>query len=133
MSSEYMTLPELVAELAGEVSAIEVKVGIVASDAVATGIAAAKSLVPVGATGRLRDSIKPGLPRGGKGKYGYHAGGGKVDYAPFVEFGTSDTPPAPFMGPSADRAEEVFLQGLYLTIGPGVSFLKARVVRPVAP
>jgi hypothetical protein len=104
----YMTLGELVAELAEEAVAVEVKVKVARAAGVTAGIEDAKSRVAV-LTGATRDSIGP------DGEDGYGAG---TDYAPFLEHGTSDTAPQPFIGPSADRAEEVFTTGIALTIGP---------------
>lgn len=103
----YLTLPQWTAELAAEVVAVEVKVEVAQKAGVAAGIADAQSRVPV-LSGRLRDSIGPD-------EDGY---GSDVDYAPFVEFGTSDTAPQPFIGPSADRAETVFVTGIAATVGP---------------
>jgi HK97 gp10 family phage protein len=104
----YMTLPQLVAELAEEVVAVEVKVKLAKTAAVAAGIADAQSRVAVD-TGATRDSIGP------DGEDGYGAG---TDYAGHLEFGTSDTAPQPFIGPSADKAEEVLVVGLAATLGP---------------
>jgi hypothetical protein len=103
----FLTLPQWMGELAAVIVACEVKVKVAQTAAVAVGIEDAKTRVPV-LTGELRDSIGPD-------EDGYGAG---ADYAPFVEYGTSDTAPQPFIGPSADRAEEVFTTGIALTIGP---------------
>lgn len=103
----YLTLPEWLGELAAEVAAVEVKAKVAQAAGVAAGIEDAKSRAPV-LTGTLRDSIGPD-------EDGYGAG---ADYAAYVEFGTSDTAPQPFIGPSADKAEEVFTLGISTTIGP---------------
>ena len=103
----YMTLPQLIAELVEETAAVEVKVKVARVPAVAVGIADAQSRVPV-LTGALRDSIGPD-------EDGFGAG---ADYAGYVEFGTSDTAPQPFIGPAADKAEQVFIAGLTAIIGP---------------
>jgi HK97 gp10 family phage protein len=102
-----MTLGQLMAEFVEEIAAVEVKIKVAREAAVNVGIADAKTRVPV-LTGTLRDSIGPD-------EDGYGAG---APYAPFVEFGTSDTAPQPFIGPSSDTAETVFVTGIAATIGP---------------
>lgn len=75
-------------EVAGEAATVSVK------EQLAQEIAAtARSLVPV-ETGTLRDSItaEPGRVYT------------DVDYAPFVEYGTSVDPAQPFLRPAADEA-----------------------------
>lgn len=59
----------------------------------------ARSNTPV-ATGALRESI---YLRGGKD---YRTVGTDLRYAMFVEFGTSDTSPQPFIHPAARKAEQ---------------------------
>jgi HK97 gp10 family phage protein len=104
----YMTLPELVAELVTETVAIEVKAKVAKEAGIVAGIADAKTRVAVD-TGATRDSIGP------DGEDGYGAG---TDYAGWLEFGTSDTAPQPFIGPSSDKAEQVFVTALTATVGP---------------
>jgi HK97 gp10 family phage protein len=104
----FLTLPQWIAELGKEVAAVEVKTKIAQESGVVAGIADAKSRVAVD-TGATRDSIGPD----GEGGYG-----ADTDYAGFLEFGTSNTAPQPFIGPSADRAETVFVAGIVATIGP---------------
>lgn len=57
----------------------------------------AKRLCPVD-TGRLRASISHALDRDGRGLVGVV--GTDVDYAPFVELGTSRAPAQPFLRPA---------------------------------
>jgi HK97 gp10 family phage protein len=104
----FLTLPQWVAELGKEVVAVEVKAKIAQEAGIVAGVADAKSRVAVD-TGATRDSIGPD----GEGGYG-----ADTDYAEFLEFGTSDTAPQPFIGPSADEAESVFVAGIIATIGP---------------
>jgi len=78
------------AALAGEVAARE------ATDALADEVVGlARAYVPVD-TGNLQASIQ-------KGEGGVYS---DVEYAPFVEYGTSDTPAQPFMRPAADSAND---------------------------
>lgn len=62
----------------------------------------ARSLAPVGDTGELRDSISVGLE--GDGRFASIGAeiGPTVDYAPFVEYGTSRMAPQPFIGPAVE-------------------------------
>jgi hypothetical protein len=103
----FMTLPQLVRELATEAVAIEAKAEVARKLGSEAGAADARSRVPV-LTGTLRDSIEVD-------EDGY---GSDVDYAAFVEFGTSDTAPQPYIGPSSDTAERMFVTALVATIGP---------------
>lgn len=66
---------------------------------------AAKSHAPVD-TGTLRDSI---TIRGGKD---YRIVGSELRYAGFVEFGTSDTAPQPYIWPAARVAETELFEAL---------------------
>jgi HK97 gp10 family phage protein len=103
-----ITLAQLTAELAAEAVAVEVKAKVAQELGIVAGIADAKSRVAVD-TGATRDSIGP------DGESGY---GADTPWAGFLEFGTSDTAPQPFIGPSSDAAEQVFVAGLVATIGP---------------
>lgn len=102
-----ITLPQLVAELAEEVVAIEVKAEVAQRIGSEVGADSARSFAPV-LTGTLRDSIVVD-------EDGY---GSDLPYAGFVEFGTSDTAPQPFMEPSSTAAETAFVTALAATIGP---------------
>lgn len=69
----------------------------------------AKAIVPVD-SGRLQGSIGP--PRySGDGRFGDSEATitASADYAVYVEYGTRDTAPQAFMGPSADRAGPLLL------------------------
>lgn len=67
--------------------------------------ATAKTLAPVD-TGALRNSISTSL-RGASAEVGP-----TVNYAPYVEFGTSRMAPQPYMGPAADRVEPGFVAAM---------------------
>lgn len=103
-----LTLAQWTAELATEVVAVEVKARVAQKLGVEAGIVDALTRVPV-LTGTLRDSI------GEDGEGGY---GADTDYAAYVEYGTSDTAPQPFIGPSSETAETVFVTAITATIGP---------------
>ena len=62
--------------------------------------ATAKAFAPVD-TGALRGSI--GTTSSGNANYVETHTGPTVDYAPYVEYGTSRMAPRAFMGPAADR------------------------------
>lgn len=64
--------------------------------------ATAKSFAPVD-TGALRSSIGVDFDGDGRGQEMTATIGPSVDYAPYVEFGTSRHAPAAFMGPALDR------------------------------
>jgi HK97 gp10 family phage protein len=66
-----------------------------------TGETNAKKLCPVD-TGRLRASITHEVGKDGKGLYGKV--GTNVDYAPYVELGTSSHAPQPFLRPGVTEA-----------------------------
>lgn len=102
-----ITLPQLVAELAEEAVAVKAKAEVAQKLGSEAGADSARSYAPV-LTGALRTSIEVD-------KDGY---GSDLDYAGFVEFGTSDTPPQPFMEPSSTVAETVFVTALTATVGP---------------
>lgn len=81
-----------------------------ASSKALTGIARklrddARSSAPVD-SGALRDSIKVSGSRGSRTVYS------DVRYAAFVEFGTSDTPPQPFLWPAVPAARKALIEGL---------------------
>lgn len=63
---------------------------------------AAKQLCPVD-TGRLRSSVTHELDRDGQGIVGVV--GTDVDYAPYVEFGTSRASAQPFLRPALGAAQ----------------------------
>jgi len=68
----------------------------------------AKEFVPVD-TGRLRDSIRINQT----GKAAYNVGpGDEVEYAEYVEFGTSRTPAQPYMRPALEEARREFPRAL---------------------
>jgi HK97 gp10 family phage protein len=73
--------------------------------------ATAKQFAPVD-TGALRNSIGHDIT--GDGRYGVLEAeiGPTVDYAPYVEFGTSRQAPAAFMGPALDRHTPDFIAAL---------------------
>jgi HK97 gp10 family phage protein len=73
--------------------------------------ATAKQFAPVD-TGALRNSIGHDLL--GDGRYGVLEAeiGPTVEYAPYVEFGTSRRAPAAFMGPALDRHVPDFITAL---------------------
>lgn len=102
-----ITLPQLVAELATEAVAVEAKAEAAQRIASEVGADSARSFAPVD-TGTLRDSIQVD-------ENGYSS---DVRYAAFVEFGTSDTAPQPYIAPSAEAAERAFVASLVVTIGP---------------
>jgi HK97 gp10 family phage protein len=102
-----ITLAQLTAELAAEAVAVEAKAEVAQKLASEVGADAARSYAPV-LTGTLRDSIQVD-------EDGYSS---ELEYAPFVEFGTSDTAPQPFIEPSATAAETAFVTALTATIGP---------------
>jgi HK97 gp10 family phage protein len=64
-------------------------------------LASAKSLVPV-LTGALQDSGTFEIDDSGVGHVVF--GGGEVDYAAYVEFGTNDTPTFAFLRRGAEAA-----------------------------
>jgi HK97 gp10 family phage protein len=76
--------------IAGEVAEVQIPTTLAGDVA-----ALAQVYVPVD-TGRLRDSITAG-PTGVSTD---------VEYAPFVEYGTSDTTAQPFLRPAADTVDE---------------------------
>lgn len=92
--STVLGVPELLARFA-RAAAIGEAAANAATDDLATQVASdAASRAPVD-TGTLRDSI-------------IHDGGRvytDVEYAPFVEYGTSDMPAQPFMRPAADTVD----------------------------
>jgi HK97 gp10 family phage protein len=102
-----ISLPQLVAELAAEAVAVEVKAEGARKIGSEVGAEAARSYAPV-QTGALRDSIQVD-------EDGYSS---ELSYAGFVEFGTSDTAPQPFIEPSSAVAETVFVTALTAIIGP---------------
>lgn len=70
----------------------------------------ARGLAPVD-TGALRGSIDVTVS-------GLSAEvGSDIRYAGYVEYGTSDTAPQPFMGPAADQAEPAFIEALMKATG----------------
>ena len=73
--------------------------------------ATAKTFAPVD-TGALRNSIGHDLT--GDGRYGRIEAeiGPTVDYAPYVEWGTSRNAPQAFMGPALDRHTPDFITAL---------------------
>lgn len=64
----------------------------------------AKEFVPVD-TGRLRDSIR--ITQTGKAAYNVGPGD-EVEYAEYVEYGTSRTPAQPYMRPAIEDARREF-------------------------
>lgn len=94
MTSQVLGVQALLARFARTAivaeAAVDVQKDVLADDVERT----AESLAPVD-TGRLRDSIR--------------SEGGRVytdvEYAGFVEYGTSDTPAQPFMRPAADTVD----------------------------
>lgn len=87
--------------------ALEGAVGVKAEDAARAGaepvLAAALEHVPVGETGRLKDSLRIETSTDkGIGIADVLAGGGDVDYAVYVEFAPVEEP---FMRPAADEAK----------------------------
>jgi len=69
-------------------------------------LAVAASRVPV-LTGALRDSLEITHDDDGGALIGT-----ELEYAPFVEFGTSDTPAQPFLRPAADSAADEVTQAV---------------------
>lgn len=67
--------------------------------------ARAKAQAPVGPTGDLRDSISTTLTGDGRFAAIDAEIGPSVDYAPFVEYGTSRMGPQPFMGPAFEARQ----------------------------
>jgi HK97 gp10 family phage protein len=102
-----ITLAQLVTELAAEAVAIEAKAEVARKLGSEIGADAARSYAPV-ATGALRDSIQVD-------EDGYSS---ELRYAGYVEFGTSDTAPQPFIEPSSAAAEKAFVTALVATVGP---------------
>jgi HK97 gp10 family phage protein len=78
----------------------------------------AKERCPVD-TGRLRNSIAVELEDGGMNG----AVGTNVEYAPFVEFGTSRMPAQPYLLPAFEEERAVFIERLKRELGE--AFVKA--------
>ena len=78
------------------------------------GVDYAKEIVPV-ETGMTRDSIdivEPGVVEtGGRGEWWIRYGA-ETEYAPALEWGTDDTAPRPFIGPSGDLAGTVLARSM---------------------
>ena len=92
-----LTLPQLVAEMALQTATIDAECKVVERAMEQRLAVEAKSRAPV-LTGALQasivaddDGVGPTVPYGG-----------------FVEYGTSDTPPQPYMGPAADAVTPLF-------------------------
>lgn len=96
-----MTPEQLVAEMAVQTAGIDAEVAVVRRLAAEAGANQARSLAPV-LTGTLRESIVAD-------EDGF---GSDVDYAAFVEYGTSDTAPQPYMGPAGDYVATPFALGV---------------------
>lgn len=73
-------------------------------------LAEAEAIVPVD-TGTLRDSLEISVDDDGGVIVGT-----PVEYAPFVEFGTSDTPAQPFLRPAADSASTEVEQAVAIAL-----------------
>lgn len=72
----------------------------------------AKELAPVGETGNLRRSISTSFAGDGRFAAMEAEIGPDVDYARFVEEGTSVMAAQPFMGPALARNERPFVDGM---------------------
>jgi HK97 gp10 family phage protein len=55
------------------------------------------------------------------------SGKGVLNYASFVEFGTIDTPPQPYLRPAWDRAEPIVLKIFAEDLGPQIEAAAGRV------
>lgn len=102
VSIDTADLKALAAELAANAVKVEAIAATNLSEIAQELQADAKSRAPVD-TGALRDSI---YIRGGKD---FRTVGSDIRYARFVEYGTSDTSPQPFMNPAARKAEQSLL------------------------
>ena len=77
----------------------------------------AKRMAPVGETGNLRDSISTTLE--GDGRSGTMSAeiGPTAFYGAFVEYGTSEMPPEPYMGPAFESNIDPYVHALELAMG----------------
>lgn len=96
-------LPVFIAQLGKSLIQMTPRVAAAETAEAAKMAARARSLAPV-RTGALRASITASPPsvQAGVVSVTVAAGGGTVDYAPFVERGTSRMAPQPFMRPAVD-------------------------------
>lgn len=99
---------EGVTEAVAEFVKLQGVVGTTAEGAARAGaepvLAAAQEGVPVGETGRLKESLRiESTTENGIGIADVIAGGGEVDYAVYVEFTPDEEP---FMRPAADEAKD---------------------------
>lgn len=98
-------LPVFIAQLARSVATLAGEVEAVTAETAEKVAADARGRVPE-RTGLLASTIRTEKASATAGVVGatVAAGGGSVDYAGFVEYGTSRMAPQPYMRPAVDRA-----------------------------